>query len=225
MLAIIKKELKSYFLSPIGYVFIGLFLTLVSLAFCFTVFLNGIIEIQYMFRPVAVMIVIIIPMLTMRTFAEERKNQTEILLFTSPRSVTSIVLAKFFAATIVLAITAVFTFMYYFILNFFGSPDITVMITSLLGVLLLGMAYTALGIFASSITENQIIAAIVTIVFIFVASYAPYFSKMFEPFALINVFDKFLVGVISIANIFTYITFIAMFILLTIIFLQRRKSR
>lgn len=132
MLAIIKKELKSYFLTPVGYVFIGLFLLLVSTCFCVAVFLNGTISFEAIFAPVISILTFIIPILTMRTFAEERKNGTEILLFTSPRGITSIVLAKFFASTIVLLVTAVGTLMYYFVLRFFGEPNIIIVLTSIL---------------------------------------------------------------------------------------------
>ena len=223
MIAIIKKEIKSYFLSPIGYVFIGLFLGLASVFFTISVFLNGSIRFQDMFRPVAVLLTFLVPMLTMRTFVEEKNNGTDILLFTSPKSITEIVLAKFISANIIIVITTIFTLVYYFILKYFGNPDITMVITSILGMLLLGMSYISFGIFVSSIAINQINAAITTVVFFVFSWFLPAITPVFKYFSLINMYDKFLSGVISVTDIFTYITFTIIFILLTIIFLQRRK--
>lgn len=86
------------------------------------------------------------------------------------------------------------------------------------------MAYISFGIFASSITENQIIAGTITIAFFLFTWFAPDFSTMFIPFSLVNLFDNFLLGIISVSNIFTYVTFTVTFIILTIISLKRRRS-
>ena len=99
MFAILKKEFKSYFLSPIGYVFISLFLAMFSILFYITTIHNGATTFQYVFYYSAMYtVVFIIPILTMRTFSEERKNGTEQLLLTSPKSSIAITLGKFFAA-------------------------------------------------------------------------------------------------------------------------------
>ena len=102
MWAVLKKEFKTYFLSPIGYVFIGLFLAMFSILFYITTIYQGMTTFQYVFYYSAIYtVVFIIPLLTMRMFAEERKNGTEQLLITSPRSMIGIVLGKFFAAVLV----------------------------------------------------------------------------------------------------------------------------
>ena len=121
MLAVIKKEFKSYFLSPIGYVFIGLFLIMFSIFFYTDVVSYGVTNFEYIFYSGATVLTFIVPILTMRLFAEERKTGTEQLLLTSPLSITSIVLAKFIAAAVVVIITELFTFMYFIILKFFGA--------------------------------------------------------------------------------------------------------
>ena len=103
---------------------------------------------------------------------EERKNGTEQLILTSPRSLTSIVLGKFIAAAIIMFITELFTLMYFAILSYFGKPSIVVAASTLLGFFLLSLAYISFGMFASSITENQIVACVVTIfAFIFINCY------------------------------------------------------
>ena len=225
MFAIYKKELKSYFLSPTGYITIGLFLLIFSLFFYLTTVSVGGYDIGNLyFNTARYGLLIIVPILTMRMFAEERKNGTEQLLLTSPLSITKVVLGKFIAAVLVVVITELCTFMYFGILCFFGTPHIVTALVTLLGFLLLAISYISFGILASSITEHQIIAGIITIGFFILTWFLPQFSDIFTNFSLINMFSKFPTGQIDIADTVTYITFTVACILLTIIFMQRRKS-
>lgn len=224
MFAIIKKEVKNYFLSPIGYIFIGLFLAMSSVFFYLDIFSYGNTKFEYLFFSLSTILTFITPILTMRMFAEEKKTGTDQLLFTSPRSITTIVLAKFISATIMVAISILCTLMYFVILMCFGSPDILPAIVTMLGFLLLAMAYISFGMFASSITENQIIAAVITIGFFIITWFLPNFSSTLAPFSLINNFQTFPTGQIAIDEIIVFITFILLFISLTILILQRRKS-
>ena len=93
MLAVIKKELKSYLLSPIGYIFIGLFLLMFSILFYNSIFSSGVAYFEYAFYDASTIMTFLIPVLTMRMFSEERKNGTEQLLLTSPRSLFSVVIS------------------------------------------------------------------------------------------------------------------------------------
>lgn len=224
MWAVIKKEFKTYFLSPVGYVFIGLFLIMFSIFFYVDVFYYQSTNFEYIFYSGATILTFIVPILTMRTIAEERKSGTEQLLLTSPLSITKIVLGKFISATLIVIITELFTFMYFGILSFFGSPHITTALVTLLGFLLLAMSYISFGILASSITENQIIAGVITIGFFILTWFLPNFSSIFNNFSLINIFTKFPSGQIDIADTITFITFTITCLLLTIIVMQRRKS-
>ena len=224
MWAIIKKEFKTYFFSPIGYVFIGLFLIMFSIFFYTDVFNYNSTNFEYIFYSGATILTFIVPILTMRTIAEERKTGTEQLLLTSPLSITKVVLGKFIAATSIVVITELCTFMYFAILCFFGIPHITTALITLLGFLLLAMAYISFGILASSITENQIIAGVITIGFFILTWFLPQFSSIFTNFSLINMFTKFPSGQIDIADTVTFIAFTVMCLLLTIIVMQRRKS-
>ena len=224
MLAVIKKELKSYLLSPIGYVFAGLFLLIFSIFFFATIFNYQSVNFENLFYNGATILTFITPVLTMRMFSEERKNGTEQLLMTSPRSITSIVFGKFFAAAIIMIITEAFTMIYFAILDYFGNPSLLVGLNTLLGFLLLSLAYISFGMFASSITENQIVASVLTIGFFMAMWFLPYINKIFSIFSLIDKFEKYPQGIISIQEIVTFVTFSLLFILLTIIVLQRRKS-
>ena len=224
MIAIIKKELKSYLLSPIGYIFIGLFLLIFSVFFMVTIFTSRVINFEYLFYNGATILTFITPILTMRMFAEERKNGTEQLLLTSPRGITSIVLGKFLAAGIIILATEIFTFMYFIILNYFGNPSFLVALSTLFGFFLLSLAYISFGMFASSITENQIVASVITIGAFLAIWFLPDLVPVLETFSLIYKFENFPTGIISVSEIITFISFAVLFILLTIITLQRRKS-
>ena len=185
MWAVFKKEVKSYFLSPIGYVFIGLFLAMCSVFFYLDVINYGSLQFENMFYSAATVLTFIVPILTMRMFAEERKVGTEQLLYTSPRSITSIVLGKFLASLFVIIITEICTLFYLAILYFFGTPHIQTILVTMLGFLMLSMAYISFGMFASSITENQIIAGVVTIGFFIITWFLPNFSTMLNSLSLI----------------------------------------
>ena len=223
MFAVIKKEFKSYFYSPVGYVFIGLFLIMFSIFFYVDVFQYQSTNFEYIYSG-ATILTFLVPILTMRAIAEERKTGTEQLLLTSPLSITKVVLGKFIAATLIVAITEICTFLYFGILCYFGTPHITTALVTLLGFLLLAMSYISFGILASSITENQIIAGVITIGFFILTWFLPQFSSIFTNFSLINMFSKFPTGQIDIADTVTFVTFTISCILLTIIVMQRRKS-
>ena len=224
MWAIIKKEFKSYFFSPVGYVFIGLFLIMFSIFFYTDVFDYQSVNFEYIFFSGATILTFIIPILTMRTLAEERKSGTEQLLLTSPVSITKIVLGKFISATLIVIITELCTFLYFGILAYFGTPHITTALVTLFGFLLLAMSYISFGLLASSITENQIIAGVITIAFFIFSWFLPNFSDVFADFSLINLFSNFPYGQIDIADTVIYITFTIMCLLFTIMVMQRRKS-
>lgn len=225
MWAVFKKELKSYFLSPIGYVAIGLFLAVFSLFFYLTTI--GIVSDDIgnlYFNTARYGLLIITPIITMRMFAEERKNGTEQLLLTSPRSMTGIVLGKFFAAVALIVITLIIALIYFVILSFFGNPNIVSVLVAMLGFLLVAMAAISIGMFASSITENQVIAAIITLVFIIIQWFLPNIDSSFSLIDLMSNYQKFPAGLISASEVVALLSFTIMFVAITIIIMQRRKS-
>ena len=225
MWAVYKKELKTYFLSPIGYVAVGLFLIIYSMFFFLTTIFYGAVDLGNLYYLSARYgLLLIIPILTMRIFAEERKTGTEQLLLTSPRSITSIVLGKFFAAVTVIAITLIISLMYFAIVSCFAKANIVTVLVTMLGFLLLGMAAISFGMLASSITENQIIAAIITIAFLVVPWFLVDMNSIFSKINLMDLFMKFPYGLISIRDVVSLISFTIMCLLLTILFMKRRKT-
>ena len=224
MWAVIKKEFKSYFLSPIGYIYIGIFLLLCSLFFYIDIFSYQSTIFSQMFGSTVVVLTFLVPVLTMRMFSEERKNGTEQLLLTSPRSVTSIVLGKFFAACFVVLISTFATLIYYGILCYFGKPHFASSIVAILGFSLLSMAYVSFGMFASSLTENQVISAIISVGFFLLLWFLPNMVSVLSNYSLMDAFySSFMQGTISIANLVLLLSFTIMFILFTIMVIQRRK--
>lgn len=226
MWAIIKKEFKSYFYTPIGYIFIGVFLFAFSVSFYFSVVGYGNVNFEYIYYTLPTILVLsfLIPLLTMRSFSEERKTGTEQLLLTSPISITKIVLGKFIAALFIVVITELCTFMYFGILCHYGVPKLTTTFSTLFGFLLFVLSYISFGMLTSSITENQIIAAIISIGFFVITWVMPDFNSNLESYSFINMFYKYTQGQIDIGDTVTFLTFTITCILLTIIVMQRRKS-
>ena len=227
MLAILKKEFKHYFLSPMGYVYIGVFLLVYSFVFYNFIFLQQSNTLSYLFNywPILLLLPLMISILTMRSFAEERKTGTEQLLLTSSTSVTKIVLGKFFAAASVVVITNLLFFIYFIILSCFGNPEFMTTLVSVFGFILLLLSFVAFGIFASSLVENQIIAAILSIIYISVAVFLPQFVTAAEFLSPTSAFfNSFSSGTIGIADLVLILSYTVMFIIFTIMVIQRRKN-
>ena len=225
MWAIYKKELKTYFLSPIGYIAIGIFMLMYSIFFYLTTIASFSVDMGNLYYATARYgLLLMVPLLTMRMFSEERKNGTEQLLLTSPRSVTSIVLGKFFAAVTVIFITVLLSTIYSVIISFFGTVNIPTVIVTMFGFLLLGMAAISVGTLASSITENQIIAAIITIIVIVAPWFLVDISSVFSSIDLIDKFMKFPYGLISVSDLVSLISITVMCLLITIVLIKRRKA-
>ena len=222
--AVFKKELKSYFLSPIGYVVIGILLFVFTVFFYLTTILSSSIEFGYLyFNTAAYGLIIAVPILTMRMFAEERKSGTEQLILTSPVSMVGVVLGKFLAAIMVMVVTVLITFVYFGIISYYANPNIFVYLVMMLGFILISGAAISVGMFASSITENQVIAGIITIAFLIMSLFIPQLGEGFEMISIMDFYQFFPSGVISLTEVVGAVSFTLMFIAFTIIVMQRRK--
>lgn len=161
MLAIYKKEVKSHLTSMIGYVFIAFALLLTGIYF--SAYLSyGYPHFYYTLSSIMIFFLVLIPILTMRIFAEENKQKTDQLILTAPVSVNSIVLGKYLALVTIFAIPAVIIALYPLIMSQFGSIDFASSYVAFLGFVLLQCAQIAIGLFLSSVTESQILAAVMT---------------------------------------------------------------
>lgn len=170
MLAIFKKELKSYFTSMTGYVFIAFFLIIVGIYYAVYNLLNRLANFEYVLSGVSFIFILLVPILTMRLMAEDKKQKTDQLLFTSPVPVSKIISGKYFAVLTVFLIAMGIICLYPVILLQFGSVPLKVAYGTILGFALLGAAYISIGLFISSMTESQLVSAVVSFVVILVTA-------------------------------------------------------
>lgn len=224
MLAVLKKELKTYFLTPIGYIFIGLFLAVYSVMFYLYIFNYGNLNFSYVFYDTAFLLTFVVGILTMNMFAGERKSGTDQLIMTSPKSTAGIVFGKIFAAMIVILITELFSLVYLGIISYFGTPDLSTLLTTLIGFILLTITYISFGAFVSSLTTQPFIAYIITFAALFASMYITNISESFSMFYFLNLFSKFTEGLIPVLETVQLVSFSALCIILTMINLQRRKN-
>ena len=177
-----------------------------------------------------------VPVLTMRLMSEERRNKTDQLLITSPMSITSIIVGKFLAAVSVLLITIVITFVYPVIIAAYGRLTMGTLVTNYIGFFLMGCVYISIGLLMSTLCENQVTAAVVTLVvniMLQVLEYVPsmlssgsYFSfigKLFSWLSLNTRNADFAAGLLSVSNILYFISFVAVVLFLAVRVVERRR--
>ena len=167
MLAIYKRELKSYLTSMVGYLFMFFVLLIAGIYFSAYQLSAAYPKFEYTLNAMTFVFLIAVPILTMRVLAEERKQKTDQLLLTSPVSVSGIVMGKYLALVTIYAIPIAVLATYPLVMSKFGTVAFGSAYTALLGFFLLGSANIAIGVFFSAITESQVIAAVLTFVFLF----------------------------------------------------------
>lgn len=232
MWAIWKREVQAYFYQPIAYVLIGLFFLISSIFFTLGTVASGYAEMNYLLQNVTFILIFVIPILTMRILTEDRKNGTEVLLVTSPASVTQIVLGKYLASFTVFLVMFTSTLLYTAILYILGGkPEVPMLIGGYTGFLLLGACFTAIGVFASSLTESQIVSAIISFVFLLIvnlidsiaAFLGGFFAKVLDMFSLLSRYNDLNSGIFDITSIIYYLSFTAVFIFLTTRVIDKRR--
>jgi len=228
---IYRQEIRSYFQSPVAYVVIVVFLAIVGWFFTSDLFLINVASLRIVFELVPLVFLFFVPAITMRLLAEEKKSGTLELLATRPVRDVEIVLGKFFAAWTLLAAALAPTLIYLITLSALGSPDPGPVITGYLGLLLMGGVYIAIGIFASSITENQIVAFIVSLLIILALFMAdkvlvfvpPAVASTLEFISIDYHFENIARGVIDSRNLIYFGSVLGFALLLATTSLERRK--
>lgn len=162
MRAIINRELRTYFLTPLGYIYTGLFLLITGVMFTFQHLLGGSSYFSGFFGNILFLYLFAVPLLTMRLLSEERRQRTDQLLLTSPISLTSIVVGKFLAAFFVFMATIVVTMLYALVVGLYGDLIVSHTIGSYIGFLLMGASFISVGVLISAASENQVNAAFFT---------------------------------------------------------------
>lgn len=185
---IAKKELSGYFSTPIGYIVISVFLVIAGFLFFSTFFLYGQAELRAYFELLPLLFAFVIPAITMRLFAEERNTGSFEMLMTLPLSTIQVVTGKILAATLFASIMISPTLVYAVSVAFVGSPDIGPVIGGYVGAVLLAAAYASIGVFASSMTKNQIVAFIIGFAICIVLSLITKFLYFISP-KLVSLFE------------------------------------
>ena len=234
MLAIYKREMRAYFTGVIGYVFLVLYLAVGGAAFCLTTLYAMTADVTTFFLCMLIFSAVMLPLLTMKSFSEERKIRTEQLLLTSPVSITGIVIGKFLAAYTMFFGCMVVNTLYFFLLQPYAYVKYTILFGNLLAMLLCGLAFIAIGLFVSALTENQLAAAVGTIAIIgaflligIIASFIPSSYPIRSIFNFLSIFTRFqgfTSGYFDIASLVYYVSLAVIFLYLTVRVYDRRRA-
>jgi ABC-2 type transport system permease protein len=250
--AVCKKEIKSYFTSPIAYVAIFVFLVLVGFFFHSLILWFNTQSMQMaqnpyyrqqmninqmvfspLFHNISIILLLMIPLLTMRLFSEEKKIKTDELLYTSPISINQIILGKYFASLFVLIVMLLLTGILSFLTFVYGNPELKPILIGYLGLFLMGAAFMAIGIFFSSVTENQIVAAVLTfgsLLLFWVLNWASHsagdiWREILNYVSFFQHFDDMTKGILDTTDLVYFISFIFLGLFLTHSVIQSRKWR
>lgn len=225
--------MRSYFTGVIGYVFLVLYLALGGAVFCITTLFSMSADVTPFFTYMLVFSAVILPLLTMKSFSEERKIKTEQLLLTSPVSLTGMVFGKFLAAYCMFAGCMIINSLYFLFLIPYAVVKFAILFGNLIAILLVGMAFITIGLFVSALTENQLAAAIGTMAIIvgflaigLISSLLPTSYALRYVFDFISIFSRFqgfVNGYFDVASIVYYISISGIFLYLTVRIYDRRR--
>lgn len=245
--AILKREIMCYFASPLAYIILVVFLTLSGIFF-FT-YLNGFLQSQYDPRfqlygeklnlndfviapylsTINILLLLLVPLITMRLIAEERRHFTGEMLFTSPIRPIQIIMGKYLASFALFVVMMALSYINVLVLQLFGNPDPGPILSGYLGLILVGASFISVGLFASSLTDNQIVSAIISfgillLFWIVGASSDPNTSPL-GYVSIINHFEGFTKGIVDLKDVVYYLTFAFYGIFLTHTFLESERWR
>ena len=233
MLAIYKRELRSYFISPIGYIFIAAFLCVSGILFASTTIQAGeASNVGAYFSMLLIIFIIVLPLLTMKLFSDERRFRTEALLLSAPVSLMGMVMAKFLAAYTVFSGTFLISCLDFVALYTHGEPNTAIILGNIIAILLVGGACIAIGVFVSSLTENQLIAAIGTMLIIALFVFTTVLNSYIDSYAvravlswisILDRFSNFSYGYFDFNAILYYISLSFVFIFLTVRIYEKRR--
>lgn len=228
---IFRREVQSYFNSAIAYVVIVVFLAIVGWFHTSSLFLSGVATLRLMFELVPVVFLFVVPAITMRLLSEEKKSGTIELLTTKPLHDYEIVLGKFFAGWALVGVALLLTLVYYVTIAALGKIDNGPVIGGYLGLMLTAGVFVAIGLFASSLTENQVVAFIIGFVFVFilfmldkVLMYVPsYLTSVVEFLGIDYHFGNIARGVIDSRDVIYFVSLLGFMLYLTVLSLGRRR--
>ena len=232
MTAILRRELGAYFSSPIGYIFLAVFYIFASYYFVFITLLNNSPQLTPVFSNLFMIVLFLIPILTMRLLSEDQKNRTDQALLTAPISLTGLVIGKFLAALFVFLLGVSITLVFAVIVAGFTTPDWAGIFANIFALTLVGASLISIGMFISSLTENQVIAAVggfaaglglmlINSLSGFVSN--PVIISAVNGISFLRRYTDFTSGVFDFSNVLFFFSVCALFIFFTVRVLEKRR--
>lgn len=232
MFAIFKRELKAYFTSPLGYVFLAIFYAFSGLFFYIFSLSVGSTDISSVFLMMFIVLMVFVPLLTMRLLSEDKKQKTDQLILTAPVSLLSIVMGKFLAAYAIFAIGVAVMPVYGFVMSTFATVSWLPIWGNTVGLLLLGGIFVSIGLFISSLTENQMIAAIggffINLMILLMNTLKSALPNGFLQDVLLSIsvysrYSEITNGIFSLSSLIFFVSVIFIFLFLTVRVLEKRR--
>ena len=225
--------MKGYFTGVIGYVFLVIFLAVAGIIFAYSTLFSMSADVTTYYTAMLIFSAVMLPILTMKTFSEERKAKTEQLLLTAPVSITAMVIGKFLAAYVIYGGAVVLTSLYFLLLAPYATLEVAVLLGNAVALLLVGLVFISIGLFVSSLTENQLSAAIGSIAIILgflgigiLTSLLPTsFGLRFvlDALSIFTRFSTFTSGYFDLASFVYYLSVSGVFLYLTVRVFDRRR--
>ena len=232
MFAIFKRELKAFFTSPLGYVFLAIFYAFSGLFFYIFSLSVGSTDISSVFLMMFIVLMVFVPLLTMRLLSEDKKQKTDQLILTAPVSLLSIVMGKFLAAYAIFAIGVAVMPVYGFVMSTFATVSWLPIWGNTVGLLLLGGIFVSIGLFISSLTENQMIAAIggffinlMILLMNTLKSALPngFLQDVLSSISVYSRYSEITNGIFSLSSLIFFVSVIFIFLFLTVRVLEKRR--
>lgn len=232
MSAIFRRELGAFFTSGIAYVFLAVFYLLAGLFFYMYTLSSSTTDMSGMFSMLFAVIIFLIPILTMKSFSEEKKQKTEQGLLTAPVGLGGIVLGKYFATILMYIFGVSIVLIYALIISYFGSVDWGILFSNYLALILLGAAFIAIGMFISSLTENQVVATvggICSLLFLclvdILTNYISidFITDFLNSISFYNKYYEFTCGIFNLSSVLFYISTAVIFNFLTVRVFEKRR--
>lgn len=229
--AIFKREIKSYFTSPLGYVVLTVF-ALFEGFFFYYLFLNNYGDITALFSSLLTISMFLCPVLTMRLMSEDKRLKVDQALLTAPVNLFSIVFGKFLAAFAVYAAAFSLTLVNQLIFAMFTTPDWNIYFGNLFGNLILGAALISIGLFVSSLTESQLVSAVVSFGVVLMllmmdtiasAIKVEFFANIVKSLSFVGRQESFLSGILDFSDLFFFVSITAVFLFLSVRMLEKKR--
>jgi len=232
MFTVMRRELATYFHSPIGYIFLAAFYLFAGIAFFTGNLMMQSANLSGVFSYLFSYVLFLVPVLTMRLLSEDRRNKTDQALLTAPITITGMVIGKFLAASLVFLLALSVSLIYALVIAMYTQPNWAAIAGNFIATLLLGLSMISIGMFISAMTESQVIAAVggfaTALLLIIVDTFADVFTQPLAKAVIIGIsfydrYNSFLMGICELENIVFFLSVCTVFLFLTIRVFEKRR--